>query len=266
MIRQILINRRRIFMSSNPLSIIANFMMMQLIFKLTPVSLIGIVPLFVNTISQLIFRTGFIQTIRILLGIRQALNIKASLKVFKDILNGKANPFAIETVINLLEPEWPNIIKESFSFNKILNLLISFSAIFFIFKPVITIITRTLFISISTVLGVVYIPIFNSFDSLRKITYFILSFIPDSIIYFFPNKIKNFYQKFNSISWEEIKNMNVGFNFEKFNTHQDPSYWEIYKKYVYGAVALTTILILVDYKYPDIPYLHNTFLKQKFRF
>ena len=173
MIRQILINRRRIFMSANPLSIIANFMMMQLIFKLTPVSLIGIVPLFVNTISQLIFRTGFIQTIRILLGIRQALNIKASLKVFKDILNGKANPFAIETVINLLEPEWPNIIKENFSFKKILNMLLMFSSIFLILKPVIYTISRALFVSSMTIIGVVYVPFFQSFKALKKISFFI---------------------------------------------------------------------------------------------
>nr|YP_010977161.1 hypothetical protein UYH45_mgp04 [Daedalea dickinsii]WNZ34366.1 hypothetical protein [Daedalea dickinsii] len=124
MIRQILINRRRILMSSNPLSIIANFMMMQLIYRITPISLIGIISLFVKTISELFFSNGFLNTIKILLGIRQALNIRGSFRVLKDILSGRSNPIAIENLIGILEPEWPKILKEGISFNKILNMLL----------------------------------------------------------------------------------------------------------------------------------------------
>nr|YP_009652961.1 hypothetical protein [Taiwanofungus camphoratus]QCG69999.1 hypothetical protein [Taiwanofungus camphoratus] len=275
MIRQILITaaaRIRILLhplvAAHPFSIIANFMIMQLITRISPSTILSFLTVFVRNISEMIMSIGVVSTIRIVLGIRHALNIRAVPTVLKDILRGRANPIAIETITRILEPEWLKLLRNHLSFRKILNVILSVLTIFLFLKPVILLFYRTIFVSLFTVLGIVYTPLFSSFKTLRKLAIYILSFLPDSFFPYLPDKIRYFYRKYCSwSSWipslsifktksklAKVKEMGVGFNSTFF---EEKSFRDKNKNYIYTILGITFLLFIWDYKYPDTPYVHQ---------
>ena len=118
MIRQILINRSRILQSRgrHPLSLIANFMIMRLITRISPRTILGIATTLATIVSDLIYNIGPLRTIRILLGIRQALNMGASIRVLRDILSGRANEVTVKEIVKILDPKWLDLLVFIYSF------------------------------------------------------------------------------------------------------------------------------------------------------
>ena len=257
MITQILINRNSIF-HRHPLSTIANFMIFNLIRKTTPATMVAFVASFVTVISEFICNIGIFRTIRILLGIRQALNIKATGSVLRDILTGT---LAVETIVRVLEPEWTKLVKNNISFNKILNVTIFITSTFFFIKPIFKFVYKTFFLSFCTLFTIAYTPLIETYKVIKDLCSFSLSFLPQSIIQFLPNKIKNLYIPNLELKIEPIKNIEEKDNYESLR--------ETYKKDVVNrytlsytniailsATAIGGIIIGVDHYYPDIKYIH----------
>ena len=145
MIRQILINRSRI-LHRHPLSLIANFMMMRLITRISPRTILGIAATLATLVSNLIYDIGPLRTIRILLGIRQALNMEATIRVLRDILSGRANEVTVKEIVKILDPEWLKLIKKNVTFIKLINVMIFITSSFLFIKPAYTLIIRSFLI------------------------------------------------------------------------------------------------------------------------
>lgn len=280
MIRQILINRSLI-LHRHPLSIIANFMMMRLITRISPRTILAIATAFATIVSELITNIGPIRTIRILLGIRQALNFRASTRVLRDILTGRADTITIENIVRILDPEWVKLVKNNVSFTKLINVMIFITSTFLIIKPFFTIILRTFFICFFAIFGIIYTPLHSTYKFFRELAIFLLSFIPQSLLNFFPRKVKVFYDKYNSswFSWipsiwkrenkskiDDIKQAAFGFGDSLFQ--EEKSWWDKYKYYVYGTISIISLFFLIDLFKPDAPVFSDVtnFFRKSFNF
>ena len=162
MIRQILINRSRI-LHRHPLSLIAHFMMMRLITRISPRTILGIAATLATLVSNLIYDIGPLRTIRILLGIRQALNMEATIRVLRDILSGRANEVTVKEIVKILDPEWLKLVKKNITFIKLINVMIFITSSFLFIKPAYTLIIRSFFVTFFAIFGIVYTPILSSY-------------------------------------------------------------------------------------------------------
>lgn len=256
-------------------------MIMRLITRISPRTIIGIATAFATIVSELITNIGPIRTIRILLGIRQALNFRASTRVLRDILTGRADTITIENIVRILDPEWVKLVKNNVSFSKIINAMLFVTSIILFIKPFITITIRTFFICFFAIFGIIYTPLHSTYKFFRELAIWLLSFIPQSLLNFFPRKVKVFYDKYNSswFSWipsiwkrenkskiDDIKQAAFGFGESVF--HEEKSWWDKYKYYVYGALSIISLFFILDLFKPDAPVISDVtnFFRKSFNF
>lgn len=128
-------------------------MIMRLITRISPRTILGIATSLAVIVSDLIGNIGPLRTIRILLGIRQALNMEASIRVLRDILSGRANEVTVKEIVKILDPEWIKLVKKNITFIKLINVMIFVTSTFLIIKPFFTLIIRAIFITFFAIFG-----------------------------------------------------------------------------------------------------------------
>lgn len=121
-------------------------MIMRLISRIPPRTLLGVATSFVSMISQFIITVGLPRTIRVLFAIRTAIVNNSTFNSIKKFLISLIGSAYAEQFLSFLESHWSTIINNNNIFKSIMNRSIFVCSLIALFKPLYTFSIRTFFI------------------------------------------------------------------------------------------------------------------------
>lgn len=190
-----LIIRRGLF-ARDPMQTLAHLFIARVVLKHSPKNLFTLANTLGRFIGNAISELGVIRTLQVLNVVKEGLNLKYDIPVLSKLLENIVPITIIDSLIQIIGPDWAKLLRNNMEMSKVLKKMMFVVSSFLIIKPFYRFSIRTIFIFFFAVFGIIYTPILSSYKILRDFVNFLLSFVPQSLIEYFPNKIRKFWVKY----------------------------------------------------------------------
>ena len=221
----------------NPLQTISRYFVLKVVNSFIPAAIASSVTALITSVYSLYSTVGFFKSIQLILRLREALRVKASIATLKEILfRGSMPATAAQTIYALAATDWVKILKYVPYVYRAFNILLIGFALIIVLNPLLIWLLRGILTLLFTAIGIMYTPSLKAIKWLKKYSLMVLSFTPLGLSQVVENS-------------PALTNVKI--------IIEEPITESKWKQGVIAVLVILGIILTIDHFKPDTPVVHD---------